>query len=38
MRRRSFYRLVDIAVVTLLPLFIAISGTGLFTLHLWGAP
>src|ERR671936_542194 len=31
---RSFYSLVGIAVITLLALIIAVSGTGLFTLHL----
>jgi preprotein translocase subunit SecD len=31
---RAFYSLVGIAVITLLALLIAVSGTGLFTLHL----
>src|SRR5919204_5912495 len=34
MHDRSFYSLVGIAVITLLALLIAVSGTGLFTLHL----
>jgi preprotein translocase subunit SecD len=34
MHYRSFYSLVSIAVITLLALIIATSGTGLFTLHL----
>src|ERR671935_1971085 len=34
MHYRSFYSLVGIAVITLLALIIAVSGTGLFTLHL----